>query len=92
MDRDQDPLELERQLERAKRLAAAVTDRTTYERLKDFVEELRQRLEQRLVARRSKEQVRTRAHQLWEAHGRPKGRDVEFWLQAEAELRGGRSE
>jgi hypothetical protein len=30
-----------------------------------------------------------RAHQLWEQHGRPVGRDEEFWLQAELEIREG---
>jgi hypothetical protein len=47
---------------------------------------LRQRLQQRLAARRSKEEIRTRARELWEQNGRPVGRDVEFWLQAEREL------
>lgn len=28
------------------------------------------------------------AHQLWEEHGRPAGRDLEFWLTAESRLRG----
>ena len=27
-----------------------------------------------------------RARELWEQNGRPVGRDVEFWLQAEREL------
>ncbi len=29
--------------------------------------------------------VSARAHQLWEAAGRPEGRDQEFWLLAENE-------
>ena len=86
MDHIEDPRELEREIGRAKRLAAGVTDQTTYQRLKTFVEELRQRLQQRLAARRSKEEIRTRARELWEQNGRPVGRDVEFWLQAEREL------
>lgn len=32
------------------------------------------------------EQIRTRAHQLWEESGKPDGRDDEFWHQAEREL------
>jgi hypothetical protein len=40
----EDPHELERELERASRLAAGITDQTTYQWLKQFVEELRQRL------------------------------------------------
>ena len=27
-----------------------------------------------------------RAHQIWTEHGRPAGRDVEFWLAAEREV------
>jgi len=33
------------------------------------------------------EQIRQRAHQLWEAAGRPEGREQEFWFEAERELR-----
>jgi hypothetical protein len=87
MDQNEDPRELERKIERAKRLASGVTDPTTYERLKAFVEELRQGLQQHLSARRFKEQTRRRAHQLWEQHGLPVGRDLEFWLQAESDLK-----
>ena len=32
------------------------------------------------------DKIRQRAHDLWVSGGRPDGRDVEFWLQAEAEL------
>jgi hypothetical protein len=34
----------------------------------------------------STEQIRVRAHQLWEQAGRPHGHDVEHWLQAEKEI------
>jgi predicted NAD-dependent protein-ADP-ribosyltransferase YbiA (DUF1768 family) len=30
--------------------------------------------------------IRERAHEIWAEHGRPEGRDVEFWLKAEREL------
>jgi len=92
MDPNEDPGELEREIERAKRLASSVTDRTTSQRLWGFVEELRQKLQKRLAARRSKEQISARARELWEQHGRPAGRDEEFWLQAESELRKNGSE
>ncbi len=36
----------------------------------------------------SEEQIRARAHQLWEAAGRPEDREQEFWYQAERELKG----
>jgi hypothetical protein len=32
------------------------------------------------------EKIKQRAHELWEAGGRPEGRELEFWLQAEREL------
>jgi Protein of unknown function (DUF2934) len=87
MDRDDDSHKLEIEIERASRLAAGVTDQTTYERLKGFVEELRQSLKRRLALRRAREAIKARAHDLWVQHGRPDGRDVEFWLQAETEMR-----
>jgi len=33
------------------------------------------------------EQIRIRAHQLWEQAGKPAGRENEFWHQAEQELK-----
>jgi len=35
----------------------------------------------------SEEQIRQRAHQLWELAGRPEGREQEFWHEAERELK-----
>jgi hypothetical protein len=32
------------------------------------------------------EQIRIRAHQLWEQAGKPEGREDEFWRLAEQEL------
>jgi Protein of unknown function (DUF2934) len=32
------------------------------------------------------ERIRTRAYELWEAEGRPGGREVEHWLQAAQEV------
>ena len=40
------------------------------------------------MAKPTEEQIRDRAHQLWEAAGRPEGREHEFWYQAERELGG----
>ena len=87
MDQIEDPQELEREIERANRLASVVGDQTTYQRLKQFVEELKQNLQGRLASRRSKEAIRARARELWEAGGCPPDRDLEFWLKAEEELR-----
>lgn len=33
------------------------------------------------------ERIRARARQLWDEAGRPEGRDEQFWLQAEKEVR-----
>jgi hypothetical protein len=35
------------------------------------------------------DQIAARAYQLWEERGRPAGRDLEFWLEAEAEAHRG---
>lgn len=35
----------------------------------------------------SEQEIRERAHQLWERAGKPEGRDDEFWQAAEQELR-----
>ena len=35
----------------------------------------------------SEEEIRKRAHQLWEKNGKPEGREDEFWHLAEHELR-----
>lgn len=32
------------------------------------------------------DRIRRRAHELWEDAGRPCGRDMEFWQQAETEV------
>jgi hypothetical protein len=34
----------------------------------------------------TEEQIRVRAHELWEQAGKPEGREGEFWHQAEKEL------
>ncbi len=90
MDQKSDRQELERKLEQARRLASATSDQTTLQRLREFADELGQKL-QRLVRRRRdsrlEDKIRTRARELWEEHGKPVGRDVELWLQAEYELR-----
>jgi FtsZ-binding cell division protein ZapB len=92
MEQSEDPRDLERKIEQASRIASRVNDPTTIQRLTAWVEELKQKLQKRRDARRSKEKIRVRAHELWEQHGRPVGRDEEFWLQAEFEIKEGRRE
>ena len=86
MDQNEDPRELELKIEQAERIAARIGDPTTYERLKAWADELRGKLRRRLDARRTKQAIGARAHEIWEQHGRPAGRDLEFWLQAESEI------
>jgi cell division septum initiation protein DivIVA len=92
MDQMEERRELERKIEQASRIASSIDDPTTYQRLRNFIEELRQRLRQRLAARRTTEEIRARARELWELEGRPAGRDLDIWLQAERELAGGDEE
>jgi hypothetical protein len=86
VDQSDDPRELERKIELASRISARITDQTTIERLREWVHDLRQRLRDRLAARRTRQDIAARAHELWEQNGCPPGRDLEFWVQAEAEI------
>jgi len=86
MDQSDEARELERKIEQAARIAAHVNDPTTVELLRAWIEELKQKLRQRLEARRIKQETTARAREIWEQNGRPSGRDLEFWLQAESEI------
>jgi hypothetical protein len=86
MDQSDDPHELERKIEQAARIASRVTDQTTVERLRAWIDDLKQKLRQRREARRVKEETTLRAREIWEQSGRPSGRDLEFWIQAEGEI------
>lgn len=83
---EDDPQELARKIEQASRIASSVGDSTTYERLTSWIAQLKRTLQQRQDASRTKHKIKARARELWEQNGRPAGRDVEFWLQAEREL------
>jgi hypothetical protein len=87
MDQSDDPRDLERKLEQASRIASQVNDQTTVERLSAWIEDLKQKLRQRRAARRDKKEITQRAQEIWDQNGRPSGRDLEFWLQAESEIR-----
>jgi hypothetical protein len=62
-----------------------VGDRETVQRILAMAEELKQRA--RALARPDEANIRRRARQIWKENGRPAGRDEEFWLQAEREIR-----
>jgi Protein of unknown function (DUF2934) len=85
MEQSEDPRELEHKIEQATRIASRINNQTTVERLRAWIEELRQRL--RLEARRTKQEISMRARDIWEQNGSPAGRDLEFWLQAECEIK-----
>jgi hypothetical protein len=38
------------------------------------------------MSKPTEEQIKVRAHELWEQAGKPEGREEEFWHQAEKEL------
>jgi hypothetical protein len=40
----------------------------------------------RSLAKRNENEIRKRAREIWEENGRPVGKDLEFWLQAEREF------
>jgi hypothetical protein len=86
MDQSDDPRELERKIEQATRIASRVADQTTVERLRAWIEDLKQGLRLRREARRIKQEITIRAREIWEQNGCPSGRDLEFWLQAESEI------
>jgi hypothetical protein len=74
---------IEHQLELVTRVAGTIKDESTVQRLRNFADQLRQKLH-RMMRR---PQVRTRAYELWEEAARPSGRDVEFWLEAERHVK-----
>ena len=79
---------LEHQIELATKAAAYIRDENTARRLRRFADELRQRL---FPSTRDR-QIKMRAHELWERAGRPAGRDLDFWLEAEREIRASRQD
>jgi len=68
-DQSDDPRELERKIEQATRIASRAADQTTIERLRAWIEDLKQRLRQRREAKRIKQQIIQRAQEIWEQNG-----------------------
>jgi hypothetical protein len=66
-------------------LARSVIDQETVGRIWDLTIDLEKQAGQ--IARILHEQdIRTRAHQIWQKNNCPTGRDDEFWFQAEREM------
>jgi hypothetical protein len=64
--------------------ARSVGDRQTVRSILALAAELRDRA--RALAHPDEGKIRNRAREIWEENGRPQGRDLEFWLQAEREF------
>ena len=45
------------------------------------------RTEVNAMTQPTEQEIKKRAYEIWERHGRPKGKEDEFWQQAEQELR-----
>jgi Protein of unknown function (DUF2934) len=65
--------------------ARQVGDRQTVKSILALTAELRDRA--RALAHPDEGNIRNRAREIWEANGKPAGKDLEFWLQAEREFR-----
>ena len=85
MNRKQVVGDLLAKADKYRNLARWVTDRLTIQRIFALSVELKQRA--RALARPDENEIRKRAREIWEENGRPAGRDLEFWLQAEREFR-----
>jgi hypothetical protein len=62
----------------------AKADQETVQRILGLTAKLRRRA--RAIATPTENRIRRRARALWEESGRPSGRDLDFWLQAEREF------
>jgi Protein of unknown function (DUF2934) len=85
MNRKQTVADLLAKADKYRNLARWVTDRVTIQRIFALTAELKQRA--RSLAHPDENEIRKRAREIWEENGRPAGRDLEFWLQAEREFR-----
>jgi Protein of unknown function (DUF2934) len=61
-----------------------VGDRQTVKSILALTVELRDRA--RALAHPDEGKIRNRAREIWEENGKPAGRDLEFWVQAEREF------
>jgi hypothetical protein len=74
--------ELRQQAERYRRLKKQIGDAAAVKAAGELAEEA----EVTAAELEKRHFTRKRAHEIWIEHGRPHGRDVEFWLTAEREL------
>jgi hypothetical protein len=76
--------ELRQQAERYRRLKRQIGDVAAVKAICELAEEA----EMTAAELEKRHFTGERAHEIWIQHGRPAGRDVEFWLAAERELEG----
>jgi hypothetical protein len=74
--------ELRKRAEGYRRMRKVVTD----DRAAKALDELADESEMTADELEKRHRIRERAHEIWIERGRPEGRDVEFWLDAEKEL------
>ena len=80
IDQIEEHRELEHKIERATWIASRIKD-PAVQRIRARIEDLKQKLRQRLEARRIKQEITLRAREIWERDGRPLGRNLKFWLK-----------
>ena len=68
-----------------RRFTRWIDDQQTVQQALDLSAKLKRRA--RAIAKPTERRIRRRAKALWEQAGRPTGRDLEFWLEAEREFR-----
>jgi hypothetical protein len=84
MDRKQLVAQLLEKARKYRGYARGVSDRQTVKSILALTAELRDRA--RALAHPDEANIRNRAREIWEENGKPAGRDLEFWLQAEREF------
>jgi hypothetical protein len=84
VDQTLDVARLRTKADKYRMLARSLTDRETVARIMQLSKEL----EDRAIAleKPTEDEIRRRAHQIWDENHRPPGRDDEFWFRAEREL------
>jgi Protein of unknown function (DUF2934) len=85
MDRKQLLIKTLAKARKYREFAGWIGDPEAAHRILALVAKLRGRAE--VMAKPSQNRIRRRARQIWQENGCPSGRDEEFWLQAERELR-----
>jgi hypothetical protein len=73
--------ELRKKAQRYRQLKRQITDVRAVKALDELADET----EMTAAELEKRQLTRERAHEIWIEQGRPEGRDVEFWLAAEAE-------